>query len=220
MRISFLIVGVMGLVAGAAASGRADDRPRFLGRIHRQKEGAPPPGAPRCIPHTDERAGFPRSLSGHLETSATAGGTGYYVGGGVPLGHGEGRLAGDGTWGWDETGSRHFRRRVILGWSQGSKYQGGTGAYHTDGPVMPDLIYATTSTVNSLGRRRGEAVRNDAAAHAVAKALRDDSMQSSISTTIGSPTMSPPRRTSGCMLQNRTARWRSRAHLTSLNKAE
>ena len=47
----------------------------------------------------------------------------------------------------------HFRHRVILGWSHGRKYQGGTGAYHTDGPVVPDLVYATTSTLNSLGRR-------------------------------------------------------------------
>ncbi len=155
MRIDFLITGIM--LTFAVANVRADDRPHFFGRVHRQKEGTPPPGAPRCIPHTDERAGFPRLLSGHLETSATEGGIGYHVGGGAPLGHGVGRLAGDGTWGWDETGSRHFRRRVILGWSQGRKYQGGTGAYRTDGPVMPDLIYATTSTVNSFGRRRDEA---------------------------------------------------------------
>ena len=38
------------------------------------------------------------------------------------------------------------------GGRRGRKYQGGTGAYRTDGPVMPDLIYATTSTINSLGR--------------------------------------------------------------------
>ena len=28
------------------------------------------------------------------------------------------------------------------------------GAYRTDGPVVPDLIYATTSTINSLGREK------------------------------------------------------------------
>jgi hypothetical protein len=43
---------------------------------------------------------------------------------------------------------------MILGWSHGRRYQGGTGAYRTDGPVVPDLIYATTSTLNSLGRRQ------------------------------------------------------------------
>ena len=43
----------------------------------------------------------------------------------------------------------------ILGWSQGRKYQGGTGAYRVDGHVPPDVIYGATSTVNSLGRRDG-----------------------------------------------------------------
>jgi hypothetical protein len=138
---------------GIASADEQDERPHLFERHFRKKEGTPPPGKPRCIPHTDERAGYPRSLSGHLETSRTAGGIGYYVGGGVPLGRGAGRRAIDGTWGWDETGSRHCRRRTIMGWSQGRKYQGGTGAYRTDGPVIPDLIYATASTINSLGRR-------------------------------------------------------------------
>jgi hypothetical protein len=71
----------------------------------------------------------------------------------VKWGHGAGRSVYDGTWGWDETGHRHFRRRVILGWSGGRKYQGGTGAYATDGPVVPDLIYAVNSSVSQLGRR-------------------------------------------------------------------
>ena len=90
--------------------------------------------------------------------AATPGGIGYYVGGGLLIGHGQGecRQRDEGTWGWDETGGSHFRRRVILGWSHGRKYQGGTGAYRTDGPVVPDLIYATTSTLNSLGRRERE----------------------------------------------------------------
>jgi hypothetical protein len=158
MRIHLLTISIGGLIIWAAADARADEpgeRHHFFGRFHQKKDGTPPPGKPRNISHTDERAGVPRSFSGHLETSATAGGIGYYVGGGVPFGHGKGRRGGDGTWGWDETGGRHFRRRTILGWSQGRKYQGGTGAYRTDGPVMPDLIYATTSTFNSLGRRSG-----------------------------------------------------------------
>jgi hypothetical protein len=152
-RALFSIAGLVMVASGIACAGEQDERPHFFERHFRKKEGTPPPGKRRYILHTDERAGYPRSLSGHLEPSRTAGGIGYYVGGGVPLGHGEGRRASDGTWGWDETGSRHFRRRTILGWSQGRKYQGGTGAYRTDGPVMPDLIYATASTINSLGRR-------------------------------------------------------------------
>jgi hypothetical protein len=154
-----LAVLVLVLVAGVAC--RAEDPPRrfhLLARYHQKKVGTPPPGKPRSIPHTDERAGYPWALAGHLEPSTTSGGIGYYVGGGVPIGHalgqGERRRPDEGTWGWDETGSSHFRHRMILGWSHGRNYQGGTGAYRTDGPVVPDLIYATTSTLNSLGRRR------------------------------------------------------------------
>jgi hypothetical protein len=111
----------------------------------------------RWLPHTDERAGFPRTLSKHVEPGVTPGGIGYYVGGGVCYGRGQGRRRDDGTWGWDDTGCLHFRRRTILGWSQGRRYQGGTGAYFTDGPVVPDIIYAKTATINSLtGRQRGE----------------------------------------------------------------
>jgi hypothetical protein len=155
MKIDIRYCLLVVLISGASGAARGDDqdaRHHFFHRFHQKKDGTPPPLQPRCIPHTDERAGFPRALSGHLEPSSTPGGIGYYVGGGVPLGHGEGRRPDDGTWGWDETGSQHFRRRTILGWSGGRKYQGGTGAYRTDGPVIPDLIYATTSTINSLGR--------------------------------------------------------------------
>jgi hypothetical protein len=144
----------------ARAEDPAAECPCWFHRLHR--EGTPPPGKPRHIPHTDERAGYPRALSGHLEPSVTWGGIGYYVGGGVHYGKGQGRHRDDGTWGWDETGSQHCRRRVILGWSQGRRYQGGTGFYFTDGPVVPDLIYATTSTINSLGRREEEGEKGEA----------------------------------------------------------
>jgi hypothetical protein len=155
-----LAIPVLVLVLASGVACLAEDPPRqfhFFARSHQNKLGTPPPGKPRLIPHTDERAGYPWVLAGHLEPSTTPGGIGYYVGGGVPighvLGHREGRRRDEGTWGWDETGSSHFRRRMILGWSHGRKYQGGTGAYRTDGPVVPDLIYATTSTLNNLGRR-------------------------------------------------------------------
>jgi len=152
MRPSLLRAALTVLVLAAGGLARAqDESPRrhwFSLNLH--DEGTPPPGYPRFIPHTDERAGDPRALAGHIEPSTTPGGIGYYVGGGVALGHGEPRRRDQGTWGWDETGGRHLRRRIILGWSQGRKYQGGTGAYRTDGPVVPDLIYATTSTINSL----------------------------------------------------------------------
>jgi hypothetical protein len=150
------------LVLSSGITARAEEEPeRFhlFARHHQKKYGTPPPGPPRSIPHTDERAGDPRALRDHVTPSATLGGIGYYVGGGVPIGRGQfysdgaSRWRDEGTWGWDETGGMHFRHRVILGWSHGRRYQGGTGAYRTDGPVVPDLIYALTSTANSLGRR-------------------------------------------------------------------
>jgi hypothetical protein len=152
---AYLTLISIGFLSISASAVRADDEYRkhgFFHRIHQQKDKTPPPGKPRAIPHTDERAGYPRELAGHLEQSATCGGIGYHVGGGVRCGHGEGRTAQDGTWGWDETGHSRFRRRVILGWSGGRLYQGGTGAYRTDTLVVPDLIYATYATLNSVGR--------------------------------------------------------------------
>jgi hypothetical protein len=156
---SFVVI--MSLAAGEVC--RADDQApkRLYFVFHPHAEGTPAPGKPRCIPHTDERAGYPRTLSDHPETSATSGGIGYHVGGGVPLrhgpSHGHGRYADEGTWGWDETGFHLFRRRVILGWSHGRKYQGGTGAYRTDGHPIPDVIAAAHSKIDSLhARKEGE----------------------------------------------------------------
>ena len=102
------------------------------------EEGTPPPGKPRSIPHTDERAGYPRSLAKHLEPSTTPGGIGYYVGGGVPFGHGqaERRDATRGPGAGTRPAARISAAASILGWSHGRKYQGGTGAYRTDGPVV------------------------------------------------------------------------------------
>jgi hypothetical protein len=157
MRSSLLRTSVVGLILAVGAAARAQEPasecPCLWHRLHRQ--GTPPPGKPRLIPHTDESAGYPRALARHIEPSATPGGIGYYVGGGVTLGHGENRSRDEGTWGWDETGGHRFRRRVILGWSGGRKYQGGTGAYRVDGHVPPDFVYGTTSAVNSLRQREG-----------------------------------------------------------------
>jgi hypothetical protein len=147
-----LFVNIAIISASAVGADDLAEPHHFFHRFHQKKQGTPPPEKPREISHTDSRAGNPRELAAHLEQSATCGGIGYYVGGGVKWGHGEGRTAHDGTWGWDETGHRHFRRRVILGWSGGRKVQGGTGAYATDGPVVPDVIYAANSTISNLGR--------------------------------------------------------------------
>jgi hypothetical protein len=156
MRLTLLGAALMFLGLAKSETARAQDPPdQCPCWFHRHHvEGTPPPGRPRAIPHTDERAGCPRALARHVEPSVTPGGIGYYVGGGVPFHRGQPpRDRDDGTWGWDETGLHVLRRRTILGWSHGRRYQGGTGAYRTDGPVVPDLIYATTVTVGRLGRR-------------------------------------------------------------------
>jgi len=150
-----LAVSIVAAGGAAPAQDAAAQCPCLWHRLHRQ--GTPPPGKPRFLPHSDERAGYPRALARHIEPSVTSGGVGYYVGGGVALGRGESRRRDEGTWGWDETGGQRHRRRVILGWSQGRKYQGGTGAYRTDGRIPPDIFYAATSRINSLGvREEGE----------------------------------------------------------------
>jgi hypothetical protein len=57
---------------------------------------------------------------------------GYYVGGGLSI-KGDGPFLNEGTFGWDYFGIL-FTKRIDLGWSHGRHYQGGTGAYRTDGP--------------------------------------------------------------------------------------
>jgi hypothetical protein len=60
---------------------------------------------------------------------------GYYVGGGCAW-RGEPRYPDEGTYGWDYEGC-YFARRVWLLWSHGRRYQGGTGAYASDGVQSP-----------------------------------------------------------------------------------
>jgi hypothetical protein len=57
---------------------------------------------------------------------------GYYVGGGSAF-RGDERLPCEGVWGWDYGGFR-FVPRIDLLWNHGRRYQGGSGAYKTDGP--------------------------------------------------------------------------------------
>ena len=61
---------------------------------------------------------------------------GYWVGGGCAIWHkAEPPCLDEGTWGWDFTGGL-FQRRVDLGWWHGRRYQGGIGAYKTEGPRL------------------------------------------------------------------------------------
>ena len=80
------------------------------------------------------RAGWPLEVSRFARPSDIGRHTGYHLGGGCALlRKGDPRAPWEGTWGWDYIGS-HFQRRVILNWWHGRRYQGGPGAYQTDGP--------------------------------------------------------------------------------------
>jgi hypothetical protein len=80
------------------------------------------------------RAGYPESIACWAQPSDTGSYVGYLVGGGCPYPHlADAPFASEGPWGWDYQGWL-LPRRVILGWWHGC-YQGGTGAYRTDGPT-------------------------------------------------------------------------------------
>src|SRR5579864_8970010 len=58
---------------------------------------------------------------------------GYYVGGGCSRPRrADGRTVDEGTWGWDYKGWL-IPRNIVPGWWHGRRYQGGSGAYKTDG---------------------------------------------------------------------------------------
>lgn len=88
-----------------------------------------------CVGNPLHRAGHPECISGLAIPSNTYHYGGYYVGGGLPL-RGDGPCAAhEGTWGWDYCGIL-FPKRIALNWGHGLRYQGGTGAYKTDGPKL------------------------------------------------------------------------------------
>jgi hypothetical protein len=82
------------------------------------------------------RAGQPQEVSRFARPSDVNRSIGYYIGGGALNRHrADPPTLIDGTWGWDYTGGL-FRRRVDLGWWHGRRFQGGSGAYKTDGPKL------------------------------------------------------------------------------------
>ncbi len=95
------------------------------------------------IEHTEGdhcRAGWPQETSCLAVHSDTGHYVGYYVGGGNPCCRkGDLPHPDEGTWGWDYSGWR-FHRRVMLNWWHGRRYQGGVGAYATDGPNLKHRI--------------------------------------------------------------------------------
>ncbi|MBI3411810.1 MAG: hypothetical protein HY040_26055 [Planctomycetes bacterium] len=85
------------------------------------------------------RAGYPLEQSRLAHPSENAHQVGYYVGGGAAAyRHSDGPLLDEGTWGYDYQGWL-IKRRVILNWWHGRRYQGGVGAYKTDGPRLKEV---------------------------------------------------------------------------------
>jgi hypothetical protein len=138
-----VLLGALAGLAGLADRGAG----ALAGEWFHHEKPTPPPGRPRCIPHTAGRAGYAFDLNGHAQPTYTPSYVGYYVGGGSVHG-GCARRVEDGTWGRDYEGLC-FRRHVWLNWSHGTRYQGGTGAYDPDGPHVPDVIGLTISKVHN-----------------------------------------------------------------------
>ena len=85
-------------------------------------------GADHC------RAGCAMQIRPHAIPSNTRYYGGYWLGGGLPL-RGDEPCLDEGTFGWDYFGFT-LHKRIALNWSHGRRYQGGTGAYKTDGPKL------------------------------------------------------------------------------------
>lgn len=86
-------------------------------------------------PADQARAGCPQSVRPHAGRALGPGRVGYYVGGGAVVKGDRRDPARDGTWGLDYQ-PRILPRLVDLQWNRGTKYQGGQGAYRTDGPKL------------------------------------------------------------------------------------
>jgi hypothetical protein len=100
---------------------------------------ANPPASAASSECAHRRAGYPQAIRRCAVPSDTGHYIGYYVGGGCPCYHtADPPYPEDGTWGWDYRGWL-IPRRIILGWWHGRRYQGGIGAYATDGPHLPHL---------------------------------------------------------------------------------
>lgn len=87
-----------------------------------------------ATPHTMRQAGYPQCVSPISMVSYNEHYSGGYVGGGKYHGGHEPCPHHEGTWGWDYTPFRPMSSRIFLKWSNGRHYQGGAGAYETEGP--------------------------------------------------------------------------------------
>jgi hypothetical protein len=103
-----------------------------------------PLGSDGCN-HTFDRAGYPNEISCLAKPANRPEYCGYSVGGGCQPGPWYGRAGlpatNQGTFGWDYChGPCWLNHRVMLGWCYGCRPKGGTGAYKTDGPHVPNPL--------------------------------------------------------------------------------
>jgi hypothetical protein len=109
-----------------------------LGGAARAEDDAVPLGSDGCD-HTMRRAGYPDEVSCLARPGNTPAFCGYYVGGAcVCLGGPPGPC--QGTFGWDYCCTCGFHHHVMLGWCTKCRYKGGSGAYKTDGPPVPNIF--------------------------------------------------------------------------------
>jgi hypothetical protein len=79
------------------------------------------------------RAGHPEMVSRWAIPSVTPAYSAGWVGGSTLLRGQPRHIHSDGVWGFDYDGWL-LNRRIWLGWSHGRRYQGGAGAYDSEGP--------------------------------------------------------------------------------------
>jgi hypothetical protein len=95
-----------------------------------------------ATPHTERQAGYPHCVSPVSMVSYNEHYSGGYIGGGKTFG-GHQPCANEGTWGWDYSPFRPMSSRIFMKWSHGRHYEGGAGAYATDGPKPIEHIKET-----------------------------------------------------------------------------
>ncbi|MCY2976069.1 MAG: hypothetical protein NTW52_15545 [Planctomycetota bacterium] len=103
------------------------DRPRGQESPKAHKSG-------RYCMNGHERAGYPLCVGNFAKPSISSDYSVGYVGGGS-LFSGFQRFPSEGTFGLDYAG-HWFSRKTWLHWSHGRRYQGGAGAYATEGPKL------------------------------------------------------------------------------------
>jgi hypothetical protein len=96
-----------------------------------------------------DRSGYQGKVAWYALPTFTRAYTGYYVGGGQAIG-GSCPRSEEGTWGMDYRGLL-LPSRVNLWWNHGQHFQGGGGAYKTDGHPLPDVPQQLSPVYN--GRR-------------------------------------------------------------------